>query len=742
MKSIPPFRILGCAPLALLLSLPPAIAQTEDDQTEATLDRITVVAQKREQNLQEVPISVSVLSDETLNAFTTGGRDIRLLSSRLPSLQVESSFGRAFPRFYIRGLGNTDFDLNASQPVSLVYDGVVLENPILKGFPIFDLERIEMLRGPQGTTFGRNTPAGAILFESRKPSQSADGYAQLAYGEYNTVNLEGAYGGPINRNWSFRGSVLYQRRDDFVNNVFTGEDDALGGHEEFAGRFQLLFEDGPLEVLGNFHFRQLDATARLFRANAVEPGTNNLVDDFSFRHVATDGGNLQDLEAYGGSLTVDYDFGSVVLTSITGIETVDIIGRGDIDGGFGASFAPPFGPGFIPFPAESADGLSDHLQVTQEVRLSSATGDALQWQAGLYYFYEDLTVDSFNFDTLAGGVLNGFAQQEQETNALAAFGSIDYAFSDRLSGRIGLRISSDDKDFVAQRTLSPVGAGPTPLLRANPDDTEYSWDASLTYAATEDVNFYGRVARGFRAPSVQGRLLFGDSVSVADTETLLSWELGVKSMLLDERLRANASLFTYEIDDQQLTAVGGQANFNRLVNADSTTGRGFEVDLEAFVSDRLTLTAAASYNDTEIDDPNLAIQPCGAGCTVLDPPGSRPGTVSIDGNRLPHAPRWVANATARYAVPFRGGELFAFTDWAYRTEVNFFLYDSVEFRGETLLEGGLRLGYNWDMGRQEFVVYGRNITDRIRATGGIDFNNLTAFVNEPRTWGVQYIRQF
>jgi iron complex outermembrane receptor protein len=116
--------------------------------------------------------------------------------------------------------------------------------------------------------------------------------------------------------------------------------------------------------------------------------------------------------------------------------------------------------------------------------------------------------------------------------------------------------------------------------------------------------------------------------------------------------------------------------------------------------------------------------------------------VSIDGNRLPHAPRWVANATARYAVPYRGGELFAFTDWAYRTEVNFFLYDSVEFRGESLLEGGVRLGYAWDLGDQEFVLYGRNVLDRIRAVGGIDFNNLTAFVNEPRTWGAQYVRRF
>jgi iron complex outermembrane receptor protein len=731
--------------LLLLLSAPISAQtddQTQDEDDSAALESVTVVAQKREQNLQEVPVSVSVLGGEKLNAFTTGGRDVRVLAGRLPSLQIESSFGRTFPRFYIRGLGNTDFDLNASQPVSLVYDGVVQENPILKGFPIFDVQRIENLRGPQGTTFGRNTPAGVILFESRKPSQIPGGYAQLAYGEHNAVNFEGAYGGPISNNWSYRGSLLVQRRDDFVNNVFTGEDDAYKGYEEFAGRFQLRYQDGPLDVLANFHTRRLDGTARLFRANAIEPGTNNLVDDFSVNNVAIDGANLQDLEGYGGSLNVEYDLGSILVTSITGVETVDLIGRGDIDGGFGAAFAPPSGPGFIPFPAESADGLSDHLQVTQELRLASNTDTRMQWQLGAYYFFEDLTVDSFNFNTLAGGILNGDAEQKQETNAVAVFGSIDYAFSESLTGRIGLRLSNDDKDFVAQRTLSPIGAGPTPKLRASPDDTEFTWDASLTFAATDEINVYGRVARGFRAPSVQGRLLFGDSISVADTETVLSGEVGIKSLLLDDRLRANVSLYAYEIEDQQLTAVGGQANFNRLVNADRTDGRGFEVDLEAFVSQALTITASASYNFTEIDDPDLAIQPCGAGCTVLDPPGAQPGTVSIDGNRLPHAPRWVANATARYAVPYRGGELFAFTDWAYRTEVNFFLYDSVEFRGESLLEGGVRLGYAWDLGDQEFVLYGRNVLDRIRAVGGIDFNNLTAFVNEPRTWGAQYVRRF
>lgn len=747
MTDIPIFhRTLPLASILLAVS-GAAFAQddgsgTEESEREKGLDVITVIAQKREQNLQDVPVSIGVLSGETLNAITTGGQDVRLLSSRLPSLQIESSFGRAFPRFYVRGLGNTDFDLNASQPVSLVYDGVVLENPILKGFPIFDLQRIENLRGPQGTTFGRNTPAGTVIFESRQPTREPEGYGKIAYGEHNAVNLEGAFGGPINDHWAYRASLLVQRRDDFVNNNFTGEDDALEGFEEFAGRFQLLYENGPFDALANFHVRNLDGTARLFRANVIEPGSNNLVDGFSFNNVAIDGTNFQDLEGYGGSLTLNHDFGDAVLTSITGVETVDIISRGDVDGGFGAAFAPPSGPGFIPFPAESADGLPEHLQITQELRLSSQTASPLQWQAGLYYFYEDLRIHSFNFNTLAGGVQNGFAWQEQETNAIAAFGSIEYAFTDRLSGRVGFRVSHDDKEFKAQREQSPIGFGPTPVLEANPDDTEYSWDASLTYKLTPEVSVYGRVARGFRAPSVQGRLLFGDEVSVADTETLLSGEFGFKSLLFDERLRANASVFSYTIDDQQLTAVGGQANFNRLVNADSTQGRGFEVDLEAFVTDTLTLTAGTSFNWTEIDDRQLSIQPCGGGCTVLDPAGPVPGTVSIDGNRLPQAPRWVANATARYAIPLKGGELFAFTDWAYRTEVNFFLFESTEFRGESLLEGGVRLGYNWDFGNQEFVLYGRNIADQVRAVGGIDFNNLTGFVNEPRTWGAQYIRRF
>ena len=126
------------------------------------LEEVVVTAQKREQRSFDVPLSISTLRGEKSDALRSSGMDVRFLSNRTPSLQMESSFGRIFPRFYIRGLGNTDFDLNASQPVSVLYDGIVLENALLKGFPAFDLDRIEVLRGPQGTLFGRNTPAGTV----------------------------------------------------------------------------------------------------------------------------------------------------------------------------------------------------------------------------------------------------------------------------------------------------------------------------------------------------------------------------------------------------------------------------------------------------------------------------------------------------------------------------------------------------------------------------------------------------
>lgn len=714
-----------------------------DAAASSRLETITVTAQRRPEDERKVPISLSTVSDDTLHAYSSGAEDIRYLSGRLPSLHIESSFGRAFPRFYVRGLGNTDFDLNASQPVSLVYDEIVQENPLLKGYPLFDMEQVELLRGPQGTLFGRNTPAGVVKFDSRRPSKEFDAYTNISYGRFGTTNFEGAVGGSLGGDWSARVAGMYQRRDDWVDNDFTHQRNSLEGFKEDAARAQFLYQPGgSFSALFNLHARSLDGTARLFRANILKPGTNDQTSDFDIGHVFIDGRNKQNLDGHGASAQLSWDFESTSLYSITGYEHVDSYSRGDIDGGYGASFAPPYGPGFIPFPSESADGLPHHRQLTQELRLQSNNWGRFDWQAGLYYFDEDISIDSFSYDTLGGGVENGYARQEQSNRAYAAYASGDYELQPDLTLRGGLRFTHDKKDFEAKRYISPIGGGASPLLTANPSKSNVSGDVSLTWAAQPDLNFYTRYARGFRAPSIQGRLLFGDSISVADAETVDSIEAGLKADLLDKRARLSFSVFDYTVHDQQLTAVGGAANFNQLINAKRSVGRGFEAEAQAYLTPDLLVTFATSYNNTRIHDKNLAIQPCGGGCTVLDPAGPVSGTVLIDGNRLPMAPEWVYDLTARYGWHFSSGELYFLTDWSYRGRVSFFLYDSKEFRGKPLVLGGVRVGYNWNSQQDEVALFGRNVTNRVTIVGGIDFDNLTGFVNEPRTWGLEYSHKF
>lgn len=500
----------------------------------AAIEEIVVTAQKREQALQEVPLSVEVVAGDKLDVLSSAGEDVLFLAARVPSVYAESSSGRTFPRFYIRGLGNTDFDLNSSQPVSLVYDEIVLENPILKGFPVFDLDRIEVLRGPQGTLFGRNTPAGVIKFESARPTAEFEGYARASYGRFDAVDSEAAISGPLaGKRLLGRLSLLYQRRDDFVENTFALDgEDAFEEFDEFAGRLQTRFAaTDRLSLLLNIHGRYLNGGSRTFRANIIERGTGELIEDFDRRFTAQDADQILKVHNFGTSLTAAYDAGPVAITSVTGYEIVGITARGDVDGGFGAAFAPPFGPGLIPFPAETADNITDHIQLTEELRVAADALGRLSLQAGVFLFYEDLEIENLSFDTLAGGTENGFARQEQETRAWALFASAGYELTDRLSLNAGLRFSDEEKEFVVERLVSPIGAGPLgPIARA-PEDSVWSGDAGLVYALAGGVDLYARIARSFRAPAIQGRLLFGDVVTVADTETIWSYEAGVKSVL-------------------------------------------------------------------------------------------------------------------------------------------------------------------------------------------------------------------
>ncbi len=732
--------------MAMLFVSLTVVAEEETEEVYA-LEEVVVTARKREQLSFEVPLSVSTIRGDKSDTLRSSGLDLRFLSNRTPSLQMESSYGRVFPRFYIRGLGNTDFDLNASQPVSVLYDGVVLENTMLKGFPAFDLNRIEVLRGPQGTLFGRNTPAGAVKFESARPTETSEGYVRVSYGRFSSVNVQGAVSGPLVPSvLSARLSLLRQERGNWIDNDHTTEENILGGHRDLAGRLQLLWTPTPkLEAWLKLHARDLDGTSRLFRANILASGEGGLVEDFTRDSISHDGRNEQTMRSGGLAAEVRYDIGNFQLVSLTGLERLTTFSRGDIDGGYGAAFLPSSGPGVIPFPSETASGIPLLNQFSQEVRLMTTGESRLAYQFGLYYFREFVEMEDFNYDTLAEGVQDGLVRQEQTATARAAYASATWQVLDDLELGAGIRLSDDAKDYTAWRDEAPAvtEAGTLGPIHQNPQDTVWSGDLSLRYEVTPNVQTYLRAARGFRAPSIQGRLLFGNEVTVADTETIFSFEGGTKLRLWEQRLHMNLAAFNYLMQDQQLTAVGGEANFNRLVNADSTVGRGAEAELIFLPITSLEMSAGLSYNQTRIDDLNLAVQGCGAPCEVLDPLASAEGTFSIDGNSLPQAPTWIADVTLRYMLDLPAGfRLVASTDWAYRSRVHFFLYDSVEFSDDWLLEGGLRLACQLPDGNTEVVLIGRNILNDTSPTGGIDFNNLTGYVNEPRFWSLELVRRF
>ena len=248
-------------------------------QSTTQLEEVIVTATKRSENINDVPLSVTAVSGEKLAAILSSGGDIRVLSARVPSLTLESSFGRTFPRPYIRGLGNTDFDLNASQPVGLVVDDVVQESPMLKGFPVFDVDQVEVLRGPQGTLFGRNSPAGVLKFDSVKPTQKTEGYVNLGIGNYKAVNFEGAYNIPLSEEWATRISLQTQHRDDRVHNdrpnAVTKD---FEGYDDNAARIQLQYKVKDFSALFNVHHRDMKGSATLFRAGIIKKGTNELVD--------------------------------------------------------------------------------------------------------------------------------------------------------------------------------------------------------------------------------------------------------------------------------------------------------------------------------------------------------------------------------------------------------------------------------------------------------------------------------
>ena len=757
------FSIAG--PLGAALLLAPGISDAQTPPPPAAesggLQEVIVTAERREERLIEVPVSTAVLTGDSLTALGSAGQDIRQLAFAVPSLNIESSNGRTFPRIYIRGYGNTDFTTFASQPVGLYYDDIVQENPALKGFPIFDQQDIEVLRGPQGTLFGRNAPAGVVKIESMKPQlHQFSGYGSVSYGTYDTSNIEAVLNIPAGETLAFRVSTQGQHRANWVDapDNMPGNQH-LEGYDDWAVRMQGLFRPSDsFDALLNLHTRWLGGSARLFRANIMSEGSNALVPGFDPSKIYTDGYNGQSYTSIGANLHLDWTTPDLTYQSITGYESIrHYLTIGDIDGGHG--FGPsiitggfgvtPSGPGFIPFPVETGGDVTNY-QLTQEFRVVSHTTGPLQGQAGLFFFYEHTTgiANDYVFNTLE---VTDTTQSEQKNDAEAVFGSLEYAFNPAWKLRGGVRYTLDHKTFdVPSSTVANLTVPQHDSASAN----KFNWDLAPTYQPTPDTNLYARVATGCRAPSfgAPSPPSFGLPalpIQVARSEDNISYELGIKAQSADRRYSVAFDVYYYDVSHQQLTAVGGQANQVKLINAEDTIGKGAELELHAAPVERLTLSLAGSYNYTRIEDPTLAVGPCfnwkfagEQACTELNPLNAN-GFALVNGNPLPQAPKWTGDFSLRYGLPLGpSGELYLFSDVSYRSEMNFFLDKELEFTGPSLFQLGARIGYTWADNKYEVAAFCRNCTDQIRNIGGINFENFTGFINDPRIVGGQITLRF
>ena len=749
--------VLGAQPALAAPAVVESEATAAPDADEAAADSggIVVTAQRRSEPLQNVPVSVGVLSGNDLTEYAAGGADTLLsLSGKVPSLYVESTTGRIFPRFYIRGLGNVDFYLGASQPVSIIQDDVVLEHVVLKSNPVFDMGQVEVLRGPQGSLFGRNTTAGIIKFTSNQPSSEFHGQGSVSYGTYNTVSAQAGVGGPLSQDHKvmFRLSGLVQHRDNWIDNTYTGTSadgtvspakKVMGGYDERDVRGQLLFtSDYGFSAQVSAHLRDYKGTSTLFYRGSLTKGSNGLPANFDQSKVALDeaNNNPQAYKTHGVSLKLAYDFGNATMTSITAFERSSGYSRGDTDGGAAANFPVNGVPnGF----GQSQGQVRDLKQLSQEVRIASPDSGRFKWQfGGIYFDARDTTEfdQRAYFLTTAAYNPNNFVVLRNVNTSTAVFGQASYDLTDQLTLTAGARETTDIRSTRLLKTANTQANVATYAGRrfVRLIDSKPSFDASLLYKATPDLSLYARVARGFRGPTIQGRsAVFNADFTTANSETNTSFEAGLKSSFWGHKGHFSATGFYYTVKNIQLN--GNDSNGNGvLFNADKAKGYGMEAELDLQPVQGLKLNAGLSLLHTEINDKRVYAQVCalnGAVVCTVGNPTIRIGNntfAQIDGNPLPNAPKYNINVSARYEVPMGPSKLFVAGDFNKQGFTSFVLYKSAEFNSKGSYELGLKGGFTTD--RFEIAAFVRNVTNQHNLIGGIE-NFLAGVYNEPRVVG-------
>ncbi|MCF6221146.1 MAG: TonB-dependent receptor [Robiginitomaculum sp.] len=744
-----------------------AYAQSEEGESKG-FDEIIVTARKREESVETTPIAISAFTGDTLEK--RGAANIADVSQFVPNLNITpSSSGSgsgSTSTIYMRGVGQVDFLITTDPGVGLYIDGVYYPRATATVMDLLDLERVEVLRGPQGTLFGKNTIGGAISLISAKPNADGGGEVQLHAGQNNYFEGRVRIDVPISDTLNSRFSALYKTKDGYTDRIATGERE--GDERSFAAR--AMFEWTPTDVFTadlaiDYQKRNANSSEGAvlrFDANAplatlwgalVGSATNPpVVANTHPRQSGSTGPNVDDNETFGVGLTMEYDFGSTVLKSISAVRTLEAEFGRDGDGTANAYL-------------ETRNKVVQS-QFSQELQLTGkGFGDRLDWVGGVYYFNElakdtnDVRLAGGLFNALealpgafipltgtsvcpgpfppnvcAGGAGNPFngaldldfdIYNKLDAVSYAVYGSGTFALTDQLNLTGGLRYTDENKEYFLSHWR--VNSNTTIIPPTTVSDSWSAWSpkVSLDYQTSENTLLYASLSRGFKSGSFNGRPTTQGEVDSFDPEFVWSYEAGIKTSFADRRVLLSAAAFIYDYQDMQLTSTRADATGNLLLvteNAGSANVKGIEVEMRAMVTDNFVVDASIGLLDAKYGELN---------------PGA---TVTAD-LRLMRTPEFTMYLGGEYTFDMSDNfDLTLRADYSYQSSqaldpanVPDLLQD-----GYGLLGGRITLapkGANW-----EVALYGKNLTDELYLVGGGDtldsFGTVEGYYGLPSEWGI------
>lgn len=690
------------------LILGPAAGAAQDEAAggesgsgRSLFDQIVVTAEKRESDLQDTPLSVSALSGEVM--ANIGIRTIEDFQFFVPGITVTND---SMAIVNIRGIGTSAFGVATDPSVTVYVDGIYQPRPTTGYQDMFDIERVELLRGPQGVLFGRNSTGGTLNIVSKEPSDEFEGVLGVTFGNLDKRTFSGTMSGSLSDKVRGRLTLLKNDRDGIYPDIVTG--DEYQDQDTFAGRATLAYDvtdNFELVLRGDFNIERetgFPAVRATYAQDIIDAGATIPTGDLE---VAFDTKPVSDTDVWGVSAAATWTGESLGLKSFTAYRESDVNQVIDADG----TDLFIFDIGF----------REDSKSFSQELQLFNVNPGRLEWIAGLFFLNEDGV----------GGIDLLFQDpqilipESNITNAYAAFGQGAFSITDRLRVTAGIRYSYEKKEYNFSTSVNG-----TEVDSGSPTADFDAWTPrfALDYDVADNVLAYASATRGFKSGGFQ----LGDA-GAFEPEFLWSYEAGVKSALFDQRLRANFGVFYYDYTNLQVVEfVGGVATTS---NAGQATVKGVEAEFVARVTDGLDLNATVAYLDAEYD-------------VFFE------GGEDFSGNRLANAPDWSYSLGAQYTVDLgNAGEIMLRGDFAWRDTVDFKRNNLPQFRSDTYSLVNARVSYISPNELWELSVYGTNLTDNRYATyitvgrnaaGEADLNVPVTVLGSPRQYGVQLRRNF